>query len=462
MRLSRAELLLTLALFGAARLAGAQSTAGTIRGHVSDAGGLSVPGATVTVTSPNLQMPRLAVSSENGDYIFTLLPPGPYRAQFELTGFQTVERDITLAPTQVLPLDVVFNPAKVEESIDVVGASANVLGRTAQVATSFQQTLISALPMNRDVSSTMLLAPGVHQTGPNGAYTIAGSVSFENHFMVNGVSVVENLRGQPYDMYVEDAIQETTVASAGVSAEYGRFTGGVVNIITKSGGNRFSGSFRDTLQNDKWRALTPFEDTQLKANPALKDTRVAKTVPAYEYTFGGPAMKDRLWFFTAGRAQEQQTARATVDTNIPYIYTIDSKRFEFNGTYSLSANHRVQGVYILNNEIQTNASQNPATVLDLNSLYNPDRLMNLSTVNYSGIITPRLFLEARVSARNETIKKVGGRSTNLVDGTLLVTRNQRRFWAPTFCGVCDPGAARRQGRVRQSVVFPFDEGSRLA
>ena len=71
----------------------------------------------------------------------------------------------------------------------------------------------------------------------------------------------------PYDLYIEDAIQETTVAIAGVSAEYGRFGGGVVNVITKSGGNQFAGSFRDTLNNDNWRTLTPFETGQLAANP---------------------------------------------------------------------------------------------------------------------------------------------------------------------------------------------------
>ena len=77
----------------------------------------------------------------------------------------------------------------------------------------------------------------------------------ENLFLINGVTVSENLRGQPYDLYIEDAIQETTIATAGISAEYGRFGGGVVNVITKSGGNLFSGSFRDTLLNDDWRAL---------------------------------------------------------------------------------------------------------------------------------------------------------------------------------------------------------------
>ena len=173
------------------------------------------------------------------------------------------------------------------------------------------------------------MAPAVHPTGPSGAYSISGSMSFENLFMINGVNVSENLRGQAYDLYIEDAIQETTVATAGVSAEYGRFGGGVVNVITKSGGNLFSGSFRDTLNNDNWRKLTPF--------PA--DFKVNKTVPTYEYTFGGPVMKDHLWFFTAGRLQTQESGRQLVFTNLPYTFTDKTRRYEGKATYSVNSNH---------------------------------------------------------------------------------------------------------------------------
>ena len=107
------------------------------------------------------------------------------------------------------------------------------------------------------------MAPGVHPTGPAGAFSFGGSVSYENLFLLNGVSINENIRGQAFDTAIEDAIQETTVANGGVSAEFGRFSGGVVNIITKSGGNRFSGSFRNSLNNDMWRTLTPFETERL-------------------------------------------------------------------------------------------------------------------------------------------------------------------------------------------------------
>ena len=119
----------------------------------------------------------------------------------------------------------------------------------------------------------MLMAPAVHPTGPSGSFSVAGSMSFENLYMVNGVSVNENLRGQAQDLVIEDAIQETTVATAGVSAEFGRFGGGVVNIVSKSGGNQFTGSFRETMTNDNWRALVPKRDRRSR----LPTTRSSTT-----------------------------------------------------------------------------------------------------------------------------------------------------------------------------------------
>ena len=203
------------------------------------------------------------MTSANGDYILSLLPSGAYTVIFELQPASTPRRArSTVAPTQVVPLEVEMGPAALTETVQVVGRAADVLTETAQVATNFSSDLdLDAADRARHQRRRCMLAPSVHPTGPAGAYSIAGSLSFENLFLVNGVTVNENLRGQAYDLYIEDAIQETTVATAGISAEYGRFGGGVVNIVTKSGGNRFTGSFRDTLNNDKWRKLTPFEQT---------------------------------------------------------------------------------------------------------------------------------------------------------------------------------------------------------
>jgi hypothetical protein len=147
---------------------GAQSTTGTISGRIVDPQGLPVPGVTIVATSPNLQGTRETVSSENGDYILSLLPSGVYTLAFELSGFATQTRTVAVAPTQVVPLQVEMGPAAVSETVQVTGKAADVLTRTAQVATNFTQELISTLPTARDLNATLMLAPSVHPTGPGG------------------------------------------------------------------------------------------------------------------------------------------------------------------------------------------------------------------------------------------------------------------------------------------------------
>ncbi len=100
-----------------------------------------------------------------------------------------------------------------------------------------------------------------------------------------------------------------------------------------------AGPFRETLTNDDWRALVPKRDN----DPFANDTKLDDVVPTHEYTAGGPVIKDRVWFFTAGRDADQRINRQLVITNIPYVFTDKSQRFEGKVTYSLDSNHRVQG-----------------------------------------------------------------------------------------------------------------------
>jgi len=426
MRIVRLWLLVAIAVLGLASLATAQTINGTISGHVIDSQGLVLPGVTVTASSPNLQGVRTATTTGNGDYIFTLLPPGVYTVVFDLSGFEQVRKTVTLAPTQTVPLDATLGVAAVSETVNVVGRAADVLTQTAQVATDFKQDLIAMLPNNRGIAAPLLLAPAVHPTGPGAGYSISGAPSYQTQYMINGVTVNENLRGQALDLYIEDAIQETTISTAGISAEYGRFSGGSVNIVTKSGGNLFSGSFRDTLFNDGWRALTPFPG----------DTKTDKVVPTYEYTGGGPIARDHLWFFTAGRLQDQVTSLQTRITNIPYVRDNNVKRFEQKGTYSLNSNHRFQGSYSnVRNVIQNNSQFN---VMDLSSLFTNKQPQTLSTFNYNGILSSNVFVEARVSSRHLGLEGSGSPFTDPIKGTLLID-NQRgtRYWTSTFCGACD-------------------------
>ena len=343
-----------------------------------------------------------------------------------------------LAPTQVLPLEVTLGPAQVTEEVIVTARSADALTKTAQIATNFSQELISTLPTSRDLNSILLMAPGVHPTGPAGAFSFGGSVTFENLFLLNGVSINENIRGQAFDTAIEDAIQETTVANGGVSAEFGRFSGGVVNIITKSGGNGFSGSFRESLNNDKWRTLTPFETERLATTP---EPRIDNVVPTYEYTLGGPIMRDRLWFFTSGRLRDEAQGRTLIGTTVPYEFREEQRRYEAKGTYSLNPKHRFQVNYNHHDRAQINYSFNQNLTMDLRSLGTRTLPERLYAATYSGMLTPKLFVEALRLEADARVHRLGAKSTDLIEGTLLIDNSRAggaRWWSDTFCGVCTP------------------------
>jgi hypothetical protein len=433
---ARAAMVVTALLLTMVTPALAQAPTGTISGRVVSDDGEPLPGVTVSVMSANLQGVRTAVTSLNGDYLVPLLPPGDYTVSFEIGNFQTVRELRNIAGTQNALLDVRMSPATISESVTVVG-QAQPFVETAQVATNFKQDLMSTLPSNRTIDAVLLMAPALHATGPRGAYTINGSQSYENLYTLNGAIINENLRGAPMTPYIEDALQEVTVASAGVSAEYGRFSGGVANAITKSGGNIFSGSFRTSFANDDWRSFTPYESTQLAANPAL-ELKLNKTVPTYEATLGGPITKERLWFFGAMRKQTQESTRTTVGTNLPYIRTNDEKRYEGKLTYTAKPGQTVQGSYLKMDQILHNFTGQP--VADLKSLTDQGQPQSLMSVHYTGVVGANLSIEAQYSARRFALTNVGATTKDLIDGTLVLDLTRGfRYWSPTFCAgsTCD-------------------------
>ncbi len=185
--------------------------------------------------------------------------------------------------------------------------------------------------------------------------------------MVNGVTINENLRGQPLRLVHRGR-------DSGDDRRDRRHLRRVRAVRRRRRQHRHEVG-RQPVQrlvprhahNDNWRALTPF----------AADTKVNDVLPAYEYTLGGPVLHDRLWFFTAGRFQDTKDGRTTAITNLPYTFSSQLRRYEGKGTYSLISNHRFEGAYIASTDHQTNASQNPANVMDTNSLYNPQRNLNL-------------------------------------------------------------------------------------
>jgi hypothetical protein len=399
-------------------------TTSTLTGTVTT-NGKPLPGTTVTASSAALQGTRTAVTGPNGDYNLPGLPPGTYNVTFELEGMQTLNRRAVLKLAETTRSDADLKVSAVAESITVTAMSPSVI-ETPQVSTNFTAQQIENLPVGRAITDRVLLAPGVTSSGPNNQIVIHGAQSFDNLYLVNGVVVNENVRGQPQAAVIEDAIQETTILTGGVSAEYGRFTGGVVSTITKSGGNEFSGSLRDNLTNDNWTQKTAFSG---------ETSHIDQINPIYEGTLGGRIVRDRLWFFLAGRGAKSSTSSNTVGLNLPYTTTIDQKRYEAKLTGNMTQSQTLIGSYLQVQDNQTGTKfGNIVDAASLRSVGNPIKLYSL---HYNGIVARNLLLEGQWSRKDFSIVGGGASARDEVNGTMVRDIvNGWRGWSPTFCGVC--------------------------
>src|SRR5437667_1507387 len=245
--------------------------------------GNPLPGATISISSPNLLGSRTTTSDVNGNYNFGGIPAGDYTVKVDMESMQSVTKTVHIGLGQTGRADATMKLSAVAESITVTASAPAVL-ETTEIQANVPEKLVEDLPMGRRLQDAALLTPGVNNNGPNGgtSITISGAPAYDSVFMVNGAVINENLRGQAHNLFIEDAIQETTVLTGGISAEYGRFTGGVVSAITKSGGNEFHGSLRDSLTSDKWTAInSKFYDIA----GTRPDPRLSKVNPVYEGTF---------------------------------------------------------------------------------------------------------------------------------------------------------------------------------
>jgi outer membrane receptor protein involved in Fe transport len=416
----RSVLLISIALYAAALAA--QSTTGTLVGTVTSEG-QPLPGVTVTVTSPVLQGSRTTTTGDAGGYQFPALPPGDYTVTFDLEGMQRVEKSAVVGLSQTARADTEMSLTSLAQEITVTAAPPPAV-ETTEIAASFNAETVNELPTGRTIDDIVALAPGVTEAGPNDQITISGSMSFENLFLVNGVVVNENVRGQPNPLYIEDAVQETTILTGGVSAEFGRFTGGVVSTLTKSGGNEFSGSLRDSLTNDDWTKKSGF---------AAQVDPIDTTNSAYEGTLGGRIIRDRLWFFAAARSEDRETGAQTFDTSIPYDTTRNDQRIEGKLTWRITDQHSLVGSYI-DSDLERRNFVTSGRIVDLRSLSFRDDLRELRSLQYQGLFTDRFLLEGQYSKMQHEFA-LGANTRDLIEGTLLLDANTgQRGWSPTFCG----------------------------
>ncbi|RPI21909.1 MAG: TonB-dependent receptor [Acidobacteria bacterium] len=279
----------------------AQGTTGAVAGLVSLAGGAPVPGAQVVVTNPETGLSRSRLTDDSGSYLIEFLPAGQYRLEVAFAGFKHFVREgVVVEVNRSNRLDPILEPGDVGESIHVIGEAPLVQttsgGATGQTINSVD---IDNLPLvNRDVYRLLELTPGVDSQSSNSSSAtqkdtaVSGSANAGGgtvNYLLDGGSNVIGLRNQGGQTPSPDAIQEFQVSTNGLSAEYGRFAGGVISVVTKSGTNDFHGSLYEFVRNDKLNAnrWTPGE-TAFK-EPLRRNV--------FGGTFGGPIVRSKAFFF---------------------------------------------------------------------------------------------------------------------------------------------------------------------
>ena len=414
----------------------AQTTA-SLTGVVKHESEQPLAGVTVTIESPALQGARTAVTNEAGVYEFAALPPGEYKVTFTLPGAAQTSKRTRVQLAQLSRVDAVLHLGE-SDNITVRGDRPATI-ESPEIATNFTLREIEQLPVQRNQLATAQLAPGVTaNTLGNGELSISGGPGYDNLALVNGVVVTENVRSQMRPMYVEDAIQETTVLTGAISAEYGRFTGGVINTITKSGGNQFSGSIRDSLSNPAWSAQTP-----------AKEERTDTLNHVWEGTLGGFVQPDRIWFFGAGRWAKNDTARQTIaipaftaapaspaSPQLSYNESNDQRRYEAKVTGRLAPSQSLVAS-IFRIATKTTNSRFGNSIYDTSSFTSQNNPDSLVAAHYDGVFTQDLLLGGHYSKRKFGLQS-GALTNDIVAGTVLLDRANAntRFNAPSLCSIC--------------------------
>jgi hypothetical protein len=299
-------LLLFVLLASAAYPAVAQEITGTISGTAKDETGAALPGVTVIARNPQTNLSREAITAEDGGYVISNLPVGTYDVTFTLSGFKAFSaRAVELHVNDRLTVDGTLAVGAVTEVVEVVGQTSLVQASSA-VQNLMGPAQIQELPLNnRNFVQLATLVPGVNSSLPDEvgigltnvvSLSMAGARRNAVNWLVDGASNVDSgsnitLLSTP----TLESIEEFKVITSGYNAEWPRSGGGIINVVTKSGTNVFRGSAYEFYRDDKLNANSFFR--KQSSDPLIRDNPVPLDYNNFGYTLGGPALKDRVFFF---------------------------------------------------------------------------------------------------------------------------------------------------------------------
>jgi len=330
-----------------------QRLTGKIIGTVSDADGIPLPGVTVEISSPSMMGGvRAQVTSDKGSYRFINLPPGIYKMVFKLEGFQTVDREnVKLSVGRTIIINIVLQQTTLEETVTVTAAAPLVDATQSSLSHIFSKDDLEKLPLGRwSFYDVIKFAPGMLMTSQQTDRFVAfGSNSESNSFRVDGVELSSPAIGTGWVEMTREAFEEVETIGLGAPAEYGSFTGAVVNVVTKSGGNSFHGALSYygqfdalTADNNPWKVLDPSvppEEGYLYSDSAYS-YHCDKYLSA-AFNLGGPIVKDRLWFYGTFERQDEKTAYWNMHPS--YAASYPASRAFFKLSAQPASQHKLSG-----------------------------------------------------------------------------------------------------------------------
>jgi hypothetical protein len=325
--------------------AGAQITSGTVTGTIINAQGTPVPGATAVLVSESRGTRSVpAVTNESGDYVFANVTPDVYTMEVTMRGFKRLRRPgIAVSGGDRLPLGPIgLQAGEATDTVDVTAEAPRLQSESGERSFAISASQIESLPLSGDRNFMQLtqLAPGVNAGGSSGGGTRIGGAGY-NNITMDGVSTVDTSNnGQMLNMSIE-SIAEVKVLTQSYQAEYGRFSGLQVNAVTKSGTNRFHGSFYDIEDNSDW-------NTQSWAGQKNRDPKEEDKSRAWGYSIGGPVGRsggnNKLFFFYTHEYRPRTTQGAVTRFRVPTT-------LERSGDFSQSLDNNGQPIPQLLNPI---------------------------------------------------------------------------------------------------------------
>lgn len=374
---------------------------GLIRGTVTDNTGAVIPGATVTLMSEAIiGGTRSGVTNESGVFRFPALPVGEYAVEVSLSGFDTVRyEEVRIGQNTTAALDTTLNLSGVAETVQVV-AEAPLLDVSSNASvTTFSAELVEELPTERNFYDYIHISPGMSQmnSGGGGDRTIAfGSNQQSNSWNIDGVETSAPETGSSWGEPNVDMIEEVEIIGIGAPAEFGNATGGTFNIVTKKGGDTFSGTGNYFYQSDGFTFPEIYAD-------ADTGEAVAEGTPnsfAFKrdnfqditFTLGGPVIRERVWFMSGGQYNRDSSWEAG---NNPADATADRSE---NDKITLKLTGKVN---------------------DRNEVF-----VNFHLEDWAGIggSAPNVAASAADVERGDTITFAGGLTSTLSDTTIFEAR----------------------------------------